>query len=380
MVLRFSDGFDDYSEENWLSMQYNRQWEFVTNGSATITPVAAAGKYGGVGLKLVNSATLAIARQNHWRGATPTYNISVVALWFKTATAQTPSANHTIFALQETGSTPYPGAQLQNQVNIGVTTTGVLGISKFGQTTDNNFTAGTGSTNICDGNWHHITVAIRAISGINGVALGRVDGSAEITFTGGSMLNISTGFQPLDKIAIVNHNRQQTDYYIDDLFMYDDINAVVTGDIDYDTHWPIDNHRIETLRPSAAGTNADFTATGAADNYACVDELTNDYDTTYLSSSTTGHTDSYAFDNLTGTVTTIEGVAMNVCSRQASAGSVQYKAFALSGGTEGTYATKTYPTSFESPHQYNVMPTDPDTSAAWTESGINAAEFGIETQ
>jgi len=136
------------------------------------------------------------------------------------------------------------------------------------------------------------------------------------------------------------------------------------------------NRKVVALRPSAAGDDTDWTPSAGA-NYAAVDEVELDEDTTYVESSTvTSDQDLYDYDALAD-VTNIHGIQINTEVRVTDAQSYDLNSVVKSGSTtdEGSADTITSTTYVS---QNRISETDPNTSAAWTLTNVNAAQFGIK--
>lgn len=133
--------------------------------------------------------------------------------------------------------------------------------------------------------------------------------------------------------------------------------------------------RVETLRPTGAGSATDFTASGGS-NYACVDETRFTYDTDYVESSTLNHQDTYAYQNLPSPLGKVVGVQVVNVARSDDGGARSIRALAKSGATTGTGATAALTQSYaQSAH---IFETNPDTSSPWTRPEVDGAEFGVE--
>lgn len=156
-------------------------------------------------------------------------------------------------------------------------------------------------------------------------------------------------------------------YGIDDLYLgYDDGDGFdLLGDC-----------RVDTLFPTGAGASADFTPSAGA-NYECVDEASTDGDTTYVSSDTSTDLDLYAFGDLSHDPAAIHAVQIVSVTRKEDSGTAVLQTKSRVGGT-----TRDAGASFGPATSYAmtrvILDEDPDTAAAWTQSGINAAEFGLE--
>ena len=138
--------------------------------------------------------------------------------------------------------------------------------------------------------------------------------------------------------------------------------------------------RVETVFPNADGTTNNWTPQGAGSNYVEVDDNGPgaDDDTTYVSTSTAANKDLYGFAALTGSIGTIHGVAVAAKVRAEDAGFRTVRTVARSSATEVESASKGISTSYK--YIDHIYETDPNGGGAWTESSVNAAEFGVKIQ
>jgi hypothetical protein len=126
--------------------------------------------------------------------------------------------------------------------------------------------------------------------------------------------------------------------------------------------------------PNGAGAHSAWTPNGATPNYACVDETTADGDTTYVSDSTPGDIDTYAFADVDASAT-VYGVQTNLYARKDDAGTRQIAPVVRQSGTDYVGTTVTLGSSYSFYSQiYNQDPT----AADWTAAHVNADEFGVK--
>lgn len=133
---------------------------------------------------------------------------------------------------------------------------------------------------------------------------------------------------------------------------------------------------IRTVFPQAAGSFSDGTPTSGF-NFECVDEQ--DPNTSdYVSMAVEGMKDTYDFAAVSSEVTEIQTVTLNVLSRSVGTTTNTFRMVAKSG----SYLTYSPPVGVPAVSTFGVrqidIPLDPNTGLKWTESGINAAEFGYE--
>lgn len=154
------------------------------------------------------------------------------------------------------------------------------------------------------------------------------------------------------------------DQYIDDLWIFDTTGSTCNdfaGDL-----------RVEALRPTAAGATTQFTPL-SGNNWDNVDDATTDDETSYVSSSTVGHKDTYATANLTSTLGAVLAVVMNTVDRKDDSGTRTHSHVVGLSGTELTGAAFS-PTTAYANHQ-TVFETKPG-GGAWTIADVNNMEIG----
>lgn len=351
-MLLFSDSFDSYDSDADLARRYHS-----TAGSGLVN--TTGGRYSG-GCLVIDSTSDSVLR--NW-AATGDTNTRKICMSFAFWSNDTPSASARWLRFQNRAdSTSY--------VPIMMTSGGLLAINDFAPGAGTSL-YGTGSTNVCDGAWHHIEIYYEVVSATVGEFRLYLDGVLECTYTGDNILT-ATGNYSFQQFVFYTDNASHS-YRIDDIIVYDE----QTGYPDYDTDFPIGDTRLLRVLPNGAGSNTGFTPSAGA-NYAAVDDDPADGDTTYVESSTTGHKDSHAFAALGVSPSTIKGVVAVPTARNSGNAGVTLKGYALSSasGGNGDNGAVTLPQSYKSAHF--MFELDPNGSVAWTESAINAAEFGYE--
>lgn len=206
------------------------------------------------------------------------------------------------------------------------------------------------------------------------VTIDNSSGSFEVKVDGETILS-DTG---VDTQASANSsgNRLMVYFINDSLTLVDDLyvcNSLGSTNNDF-----LGDCKVETILPSGAGANTNWTPS-AGSNYECVDDVPANDDTDYVSTSSTGSIDTYDFPNLSSSSGTVYGICQYLHARKADAGSRTLKSVIRSGGTN-------YPNSNNHSigdnyaEYFDIVEQDPDTSSAWTISGVNAAEFGVELE
>lgn len=191
----------------------------------------------------------------------------------------------------------------------------------------------------------------------------RINGNSTpvIDYTGDTR-NSGTGF--FDSIRVGSYSGGGTgiELFFDDIMVRDDTWCGTGG--------------IYLLTPNAAGDESDWSAS-QGEAWECVDELPpsfNDYISTPAANS--GAISLFGVQNLPVAPTEITAVGVLAKARMSAPGSGLVRVAAKSGTTTvygssvGLDVGESWLTAF--------MDVDPNTSAAWTESGVNALQIGIE--
>jgi hypothetical protein len=147
------------------------------------------------------------------------------------------------------------------------------------------------------------------------------------------------------------------------------------GSVNNDFLGPI--HVVE-LRPDADYSNTFINHTPSAFSYENVDESESDENTAYAQDNAVGAEEMFEYEALSG-LDSVIGVALDARLRTNTGVTETFQHRVVSNVTSQnsgdvdtdveTFQTYTY-----------VVEQDPDTSAAWITSGVNAAKFGIELQ
>ncbi len=216
----------------------------------------------------------------------------------------------------------------------------------------------TGTFNI---NTFYYIEASATIADSGGTCTVRYNGQTVISYTGDTKNGGTNTTIDGVRLAGTGYATQ-----FDDFYLCDD-----TGSAPYNTF--LGDTRVQTIVPNGAGASTQFTpSTGA--NYTTVDELP--YSATdYVTSSTTGHRDTYTLSDL-GAVNTVFAVQNNVIAKKTDTAALSIKP-ALKSSSTVAYGSTTALGSSDL-HMRDLRIADPNTSTAWTQSGVNALEAGFE--
>jgi hypothetical protein len=193
----------------------------------------------------------------------------------------------------------------------------------------------------------------------------------------GTTVSSQTGIDTKDSIsttidAVSLGNNSASGYtYFDDLYLCDSGGSYCNtflGDVRIDAYLPAGNGNSSAF----VGSDADST-----NNYLLVDESSPDDDTTYVESNTPSAKDTYAFTEMTHNPAEIIATQLCAMGKKTDAGSRTIHLVTRSGGTDyDTASALAFGTSYGIKTKIDEV--DPNTSAAWSKTNLNNAEFGIK--
>lgn len=328
MTLLFIDGFDHYSAQ----ADIGKKWSVVTATYPTIS--STLGRRGGGALSVLNT--------NYYVERSISSTATVIAGF---ALYRTNSATGDVLKFFE-GTT--------NHLTLTIDSNGKL---RLYNGTNAGTLLATGATTISTSTWYFIE--LKATINNSGSYEVRVNSVSE--FSSASADTQNGGTATMDKVRFTG-----SAVYLDDIYI---CNSSGSSNNDF-----LGDCRIDTLYPSGAGNYTQFTPS-AGSNFSCVDETTPNT-TDYVSSATSGNRDSYAFADLAAlTSSTVFGVQVNAYAQKSDAGTRSLGTMARLSSTDADGASVALPTSYSYVSQ--IFETDP-ASAAWTQSNVNAAEFGVK--
>lgn len=339
MSLLFCDSFSHYAFAD-MEKKYNAV------SPAQLTIHATAGRRGGPCLRAANSSYFV-------RQGFP--NTDVVFIGF--AVKPSAAGNNTDFMYFFGDGSNHITVKYNSANGIRFENSGTL--SEYGTTA-----AGVISTGV----WNYVEIKVKIADGTDGLIECRVNGLTVLNLTG-----IDTRYwtYPLyvNAISLGGFVAANTD--ICDLYICDDngsTNNDFLGDVRVDAYLPAGNGNSSGF----VGSDADST-----DNYLLVDESSPDGDTTYVESSTPSAKDLYAFAEVSHTPLSIIGTQLCALARKSDVGARTVHLVTRSDGVDYDTATA-QGLSTDYTYKLKVDDVDPDTSAAWTKTNLNNAEFGIK--
>lgn len=334
MALRFTDSFDACSSSSDLS----KKWASVGTGWVWSS---GAGKFGGGAA--YNDGTNGSGNLIQSAGARLNNAANVVGMYFKANTS--PGSTLPFFRVYSSAA----AAQWSLRLNSSGT------VTLYGVSGDN--TAEVNSLNsICDNNFHWIEAY--CTGGAQGLY---VDNILQGT-------NTTAGTATADHFALISISGVQTT--IDDILIYDNNTGVPTT-----ANTPLNARQITVTRPTSDGTVGFATVVGGTGSHAsAVNEVSPDGDTSYVQDGTNVNFDLYNFGALGFTPQTITAAMLNFYVENQAGGTININSTCSSNGTIGNGTAQVTPGIYQT-LQF-PYPTDPHTSAAWTPTNLNNAQFG----
>lgn len=336
MALLFMDGFDAYEDNS--SWQHDERWGVETSYQITTGRINGKCVYG---LSTYNANALLAADSS-----------STFFVGFAVKIVNLPTTARDMFYFYDTDGNLEGILRINASRQLEYEVGGITVVATSSQALSTN-------------EWHSVGLEVF----MNGST-----GTVKMWFDGVQVANVS-GADTLDGTAasIRRFTMSTTSghyTYYDDLFIGDNSGSDLTA-------YPGDCH-IEMVTPNANGTTNNFTASPAVSNYLNVDDGNpKDDDTTYNYSATATDKELYGFSAITGSLDAIYGVQVQAAVRKEGPGSRTVNMIARSSATESDSGQKGMAVDdyLWLSHFYE---NDPNGGGDWTESAVNAAEFGLE--
>lgn len=342
MSLIFCDSFDHYA-----TAQLGQKWDAVT-GAVAVS--AGEGR----------RSTAAV----YFAPASPAYSLSKTVptsatyiVGFSVRVTEYPTNSQNYFISFWEGATVH--------LSVCVNTNGTITVKRGSASTGT--ALGTTSDILGIGTTYFMEIKVK-VNDTTGTVQLKCDGTDWLNLSGVDTRNAGTA-GTIDAIRIANSS---TAYcikgYLDDFYICD-TNGSVNNDF-------LGDVRIDCVMPNADGTYLDGTPSTGTTHYTLVDEIppgTSDY----VSLTSTNQKDTYGFAAMASVGTSsIKALQVVGCLTKSDSGSRGASSVVVSGAATGYSAASKALSTSQSMYCY-VHETDPNTSAAWTEANVNAAEFGI---
>jgi len=357
MALLFMDSFDHYATadlaEKWLPVGTYGTISIASGGrtSNCIKRVYASSR---------NSPSAGVSIAPYRPASTSS---GIVGFAVKTATWSSQQDVNSFLVSVWEGSTLHLGLYVEDDATISV----------YRGSTANQ--VGQSAGGLVDGQWNYIEWAWE-INDTTGTTEVRLNGTPILTATGKDTRNGGAS-GVWTSVRLWGHDwipTSPTDTYIDDLYLLDKTTGTYRSNNDF---WG--DTSIKYLVPNGdvgGQIQWDRTGSGLTYNYDAVKETSPDDDTTYVSTDVVDERDLYDFPSVTAGAT-IYGVQAVISAKKGDTGSAQIAAVCKSDTVEEEHP---YPLGIASDSAYNfyLFPWngDPKDQTTWTESRLNAAQFG----
>jgi hypothetical protein len=212
---------------------------------------------------------------------------------------------------------------------------------------------------ILSSTWQFVEVGV-VINDTTGSVTVKVDGTTVLSLTSQDTNNAVTTVDTIQLGCSANTAGQGIGQF-DDFYLVD--SATTLGE-----------RRVETKRAAADTAQKDFSPLSGTDNNAMVDDTTANGDTDYVQASSVGNTDLYTFGTLSSTPSAISAVQITAFAEKTDASSRSIALQVKSGATTSDGSNFALAASYGKFDR--ILETDPNTSAAWTASGVNNLQAG----
>jgi hypothetical protein len=174
---------------------------------------------------------------------------------------------------------------------------------------------------------------------------------------------VDTQNQGASDVIVMGMGAQQAaNWYLTDVYIADD-----TGPDNNDF---LGDCRVDTVRPTGAGALSQWTPSGEATNWECVNDTTPNDDTDYVTTSVSGEKDTYTFDNLASVNAQVFGVQMTGYGRRIRKLQMLPR---IEGVEYGSGELLLYP---DYNFHHTIFELNPATGLEWEQEEINSGEFG----
>lgn len=218
---------------------------------------------------------------------------------------------------------------------------------------------------ISAGSWQHIEGKIVCDSVVGEVEV-RVNGLTVVHFTDlnlGALGSTQMVFGMPDL-----KSGTSLDYFLDDIVAWND-----TGDVNNSF---IGVQRVDTVFAVADTAQTDWVRNTGSSDYAAIDNVPPDGDTTYLLSDTAGDISEFTLGTLPPETEIIAGIYIPAMARLEDAGTGNIQISLVSGGEVSEGPDQVLTTAYQ--YWGGVHEVDPDTDGAWTKAAVEAAILRIE--
>ncbi len=347
MAYQFADGFDNYTNITQI-------WDIV---SGTITMSSGNARFAppsgltGQGISLTQNASLT-------KNLLSNQATLIIGVAYYTPNLPTSGNIANILALSDNSTV---------QVTLGYLSSGALqfyrGATSGGTGTAIGTSSAPGVIQAAVWNFFEVVVTIDPSAGAVALYMNQpaTGATALINSTGLNTRSSSNSYA--NQVTLKDANLTANTRY-DDLYCFDNSGGSFNA--------RLGDQRIITMVPAGAGSSTQWTPSAGA-NWQCVDEIPPNDDTDYVSTTGVGNTDFYAMQSASISANP-NFVVGRIRHRKDDASPHTLQLGVYRGGSSAFSPDVAVPSSYV--FSDYLFPVDPSTSAAWTSTGINAAQFG----
>jgi hypothetical protein len=348
MAIVFMDGFSHYDLTGQAA-----KYDTVSDPNSLISLGTTYGRLSGSGVRLGSQSVLTKIMPY----VSTTGFILGVAVRFPSSFLNGTSSSYPIIRFNYAGS---------NVIDVSITRSGLLSFSYTGSV----YGSSQATSALSADTWYHLEIKMTTGAPtappahsnqikVNGTVFSEVAAGNKITW-GANSLNC-------DRI-ILGYSTAVTGYQVDmsDLYVLQQdggVNGNYIGDM-----------VVKTFYPSSIGTYSDFAVSGVSAASA-VSEDPPDFDSSYISSSTSGAKSSFALTQLSGSPA-ISGVQLALLSKKVGTDAVSDAFLVLVSGGEQIPATFVPGTAYK--YALACMDQNPVSLAAWSSDDVKSMEAGVK--
>ena len=353
MAWLVGDGFDFYGGSDFPNPAIWQAASFVSLYGASRFPAGPSGQTGQslmLGNQSLTAGNISTIQFTNSQTIFVNYNILTSQAHVNGGTTQING-----FTLRDTNANIQCGVYLRNGGDF-VLTTGAVGTTVL---------ATSPVLMPLAGQWAHIQVKI-FVHNTAGTIEMRINGSTTANWTA-SGLNTRNGSANFYANVVNLQSTSSSNDVADDFYVFNDQGAqpnTFQGDVHAIRQVPFTDVAITWTRNT--GTN----------NCLAVDDLTDDSDSTYVSTAVVNNVDTYALTMLSPTPNSIIAVCPRYSARMDDAGPHTLNAQLTSGGTTVNLPTMTTTNTYALASAVYV--TDPNTGLAWTPTNLANALLSIK--
>jgi hypothetical protein len=217
------------------------------------------------------------------------------------------------------------------------------------------------ATKLLTGGWHWIDFRVKLDPTAGEVELWADD--AQVFLATGLNTIAHSGYTDVIAVSLGVQNVGASNTYYDDLIVYTP--GTRLGD-----------SRIETIVPNSDAGPNDGTPSTAGAHYLMVNEAQNNTSNYITVPDTSGDKEVFGTAGISSTPASVWGVGVKLLTEKTDAGSYALEPLVVSNSVEADGSAQQLVTGYGV--QQTIFATDPNTSAAWTYTAVNAANIGLK--